>query len=400
MKHKNEKPFHVVYLGETAFPYGMASIQKLIMISQALLSAGAKVTVISRKGVYNPDEPLDFPIKGEYEGIKYIFTSGTIYKSKSFFLRNIQKLSGIVNEFFYLRKLKKENNLGVGIISCHHFGQTFLYRIYGWVLGFPVVLNYVEWASAMQHRKGWKVQINDYLFDNWLVKKMNGAFPISEVLVDNFKKIAPSKPQFKVPILCNFEEFNIPRVKTEHPYFLYCGALSYREVVDFILEAFDQLPSEPRMDLYLILGAGEEEDLVKLQSSIQKLKGKERVKIFRNIPREDIPKHFKGASALLIPLRDTLQDAARFPHKIGEYVATGNPMITTNFGEVKYYFKDGKNAFIAEKYDTTAFAEKMKMVIDNPEFAKEVGKKGRALGLEKFTYEMYGEPILEFLKKL
>ena len=400
MSQKDKKPFHVIYLGESGFPYGLAAIQKLIMISKALISVGAKVTVINRKGFFDPEKLVDIPLEGVVHGINYIYTSGTVYKPKSFFPRNIQKLRGIIKEFMFLRKLKKNNNLVAAIISCHHFGQTLLYRIYGWVLGFPIVLNYVEWASAMQHRKGWKVQINDYLFDNWLVQKMDGAFPISEVLIDNFKKIAPSKPQFKIPILCDYEEFNIPRVKREYPYFLYCGALVYREVVDFILEAFNQLPAEPRMDLYLILGGGQEEDLRKLEIDIKQLKEKDRVKIFRNIPRKDIPIYFKGASALLIPLRNTIQDEARFPHKIGEYVATGNPMIATNFGEVKHYFKDGENAFIADDYEVVAYAEKMKEVIENPKLAVEIGLKGQELCLQKFNYIHYGELMKNFLEKM
>ena len=400
MKHKDKKPFHVVYLGETAFPYGLAAIQKLIMVSQSLLSAGALVTVINRKGVYNPDQPIDLAIEGEFEGIKYIYTSGTIYKPKSFVARNIQKLRGIINEFYYLQKLKKENNLDAGIISCHHFGQTFLYRIYGWILGFPVVLNYVEWASVMQHRRSFTVRVNDYLFDNWLVKKMDAAFPISEVLVDNFKKIAPNKPLLKIPILCDFEKFNVEGQPAEYPHFLYCGALDYREVIDFILEAYEQLPAEPRMDLRLILGGEDDENHKTLLADIQKMEKKDRIKVFLNVPHAKIPMHYAAASALLIPLRDTLQDAARFPHKIGEYIASGNPMIATNFGEVKHYFKDGENSLIAKKYEPTAFAEKMKVVLENPEFAEKIGKKGRALGLEKFTYEMYGKPILNFLEKL
>ena len=181
---------------------------------------------------------------------------------------------------------------------------------------------------------------------------------------------------------------------------MYCGALVYREVVDFILEAFNQLPAEPRMDLYLILGGGQEEDLRKLEIDIKQLKEKDRVKIFRNIPRKDIPIYFKGASALLIPLRNTIQDEARFPHKIGEYVATGNPMIATNFGEVKHYFKDGENAFIADDYEVVAYAEKMKEVIENPKLAVEIGLKGQELCLQKFNYIHYGEPIKNFLEKM
>lgn len=400
MSQTDRKAFHVIYLGESGFPDGLGAIQKLIMVSKALISAGAEVTVINRKGSFNPDVPVDVPLEGEFEGIKYIYTSGTIYKPKSFFPRNIQKLRGIINEFFYLRKLKKENNLGAGIISCHHFGQTLLYRIYAWILGFPIVLNYVEWASMMQHRKEFTVQINDYLFDNWLVKKMDGAFPISEVLIENFKKIAPTKPQFKIPILCDFEKFNIPGAKHEQSHFLYCGALDYREVIDFILESYEQLPDEPRMDLHLVLGGADKNNHENLLTDIQKLKKKDRIKIFLNVPHSKIPRHYAGASALLIPLRDTIQDAARFPHKIGEYVASGNPMIATNFGEVKYYFKDGENAFIADDYDPTAYAEKMKKVMDSPKLAEEIGRKGQELGLQKFNYIHYGEPIKTFLQNM
>jgi hypothetical protein len=47
---KKEQDFHVVYLGETTFPIGFGAIQRMIMVSKALLKAGAKVNVINRKG--------------------------------------------------------------------------------------------------------------------------------------------------------------------------------------------------------------------------------------------------------------------------------------------------------------------------------------------------------------
>ena len=66
-----------------------------------------------------------------------------------------------------------------------------------------------------------------------------------------------------------------------------------------------------------------------------------------------------------------------FPHKIGEYLASGNPVISTNYGEVKYYFTDMKNMLIAESYNIDEYATKMQFVIDNPALVKKIGIEGK-----------------------
>ncbi|MEL6867701.1 MAG: glycosyltransferase, partial [Bacteroidota bacterium] len=377
--HFANPPFHVVYLGECGFPLGLANIQKMILVSKSLIKAGAKVTVINRKGKFDPDEPQHIAPNGIFEGIHYVYTSGSIYRPKGFFRRNLQKLYGIWQEFLYLRDLKKKGELQAGIISCYHLGQVILYRLYASLLGFPVVLNYVEWASSMQHRNSWTEKINDYIFDNWVVRSMHGALAISEVLMDNFRQIAPQKGLFKLPILCDFEQFNLPKNGNPDPYFLYCGGLSYREVIDFILKAYDQLPEEPYMNLYLVLGGGTKQEYEVLKKDIAKMQKADRVKVFLDVPHQQIPGLYIPAKALLIPLRPTLQDAARFPHKIGEYVASGNPMIATNYGEVAHYFKDEETALVANSYEVAAFAERMQFVLQHPEKAQQIGEKGKAL---------------------
>lgn len=400
LANKNATDYHVVYLGETGFPHGFGAIQKLIMISRSLIDEGATVTVINRKGSFSPDQPVELAIEGVFEAIQYVYTSGSIYKPQSFLTRNIAKLKGIISEFQYLIKLKKAQNLDAAIISCHHFGQTLLYRLYGYLFKIPLAYNHVELASAIVHRKGFFTKINDYLFEQYLIPSMDGAFPISEVLVEDFRKVAPKKKQLKIPILCEFEKFDIQVSPPERDYFLYCGALDYRELLDFILKAYDLLPEHNPVDLHFVLGGGTPEDLADLQQHVQSFKKGNQVKIFHNVRHADIPKHYKPAKALLIPLRPTLQDAARFPHKIGEYLASGNPMISTNYGEVAHYFTDQENALIADVYEVEPFAAKMQFVLDHPKTAKKIGQKGLTFGRKAFSYSSYGAQILKFLKDL
>lgn len=392
--------FHVVYLGENGFPVGFGSIQKLIMVSKSLINEGADVTVINRKGAFSSEKEVDISLQGNFEGIQYIYTSDSIYRPTGFFNRNLQKLKGSYREFQYLKKLSNENNLDAAIISCYSFIHVFLYRLYGLWLNFPVVYNYVEMAKVLDSRRKLSLKINDFLFEKFLIPWMDGAFPISELLVDFYKKIAPSKAQLKLPILCEFDKFDIKAPKPERDYFLFCGALSYRETIDYILESFDQLPKESPVDLHLVLGGGSKAEYDDLIQHISNFKKGDQVKVYHNVRHAEIPKHYKAATAMLMPMRPTVQDAARFPHKIGEYVASGNPMIANNFGEVSSYFKDGDTALVAAEYTTEAFAEKMQFVLKNRAVCKEIGLRGKALGLEAFNHLSYGPKILSFLKNL
>ena len=397
---KIEDDFHVVYLGESGFPVGFGAIQRMIMVSKALMDAGASVNVINRKGTFDPDQPVDIPVSGDFEGIQYRYTSGTVYRPKGFFNRNWQKLIGGFREWNYLKTLKREGQLDVGIISCYSFTQVLLYRIYSKLLGFPIAYNYVEWASAIEHRRGLKNKINDYFYDKWLVPSMDGALPISEVLIENFGSVAPKKPTFKIPILCDFDKFDVVAKTPERPYFAYCGALDYRELIDFVLTAFDGLSDQPEVEMHLALGGGNQADYEGLMAFVAKMKKGDRVKVFRNVPHNKIPDLYAPALGLLIPMRDTLQDAARFPHKIGEYVASGNPIISSNFGEVAYYFKDKENGLIADAYNIAAFTEKMQFVLDHPTEAKAIGQKGKEMGLREFNFLHYGQNLRAFLSKL
>ncbi|MCB0565279.1 MAG: glycosyltransferase [Phaeodactylibacter sp.] len=399
-REKQGGKFHVVYLGESGFPIGLAAIQKTILLGKALATSNARLTVINRKGKFKPGQPVEVEPEGVYDGIHYIYTSGTVYKPEGFVRRNIQKLRGIIQEYLYLRNLAKKGDLDAGIISCRDFIQVVLYRLYSKLLGFPIALLYVEFASAMQHRQGLLTRINDYLFDNLMVKRMDAALPISELLADNFRKVAPGKPIFKIPVICDFKPFEQPKREGQEPYFLYCGALDYKEVVDFILESYDRLPGHSDVKLHLLVSGGKKSQYEQLDADIRKMKKADKVRVFSNVPYSELIDLYVNAIGLLIPLRPTLQDAARFPHKIGEYTAAANPIITTKVGEVPHYFEDGETALVSDHYDASEYAAKMQFVVDHPKEAVRIGQQGRELGLREFNYLNYGPRLKNFLQNL
>ncbi|MEM6763562.1 MAG: glycosyltransferase family 4 protein [Bacteroidota bacterium] len=394
----SDNKLHIVHLGISGFPIGFGGIQRLILLYKGLISAGASVTVINRKAFH--DDNVSVKREGIFEGVSYVYTSLYVNKPKNFWVRRISDLVGSVREFKLLYQLKRKGKLDAGSVYITGLiWELWYYRIISRVIGFPIVLSYVEYRSAIQERKGkgWQ-SWGDTVFDRAASKYTDGILPISEYLMQVARQQSPKTPSLKVPVIQDFTRFNVPSTLNGHrKHFLYVGAATYTELILFVLKAFSLVKAD--MELHMVLG-GHPRHLEKVYTFLEEHPKKELIKIFNNVSDEEIPRKMANASALLIPLRPTIQDEARFPHKVGEYVASGRPLITCNYGEIQHYFKDGDTALVAAAYDERLFADKMQYVSIHPKEAKAIGKRGKELGQRLFDYKAHGKALRNFIETL
>lgn len=390
----------VIYLGACGFPYGYAEIQKIILISKSLVLTNNEVTVVSTKGTHNCKDYPDMQATGIFEGIHYLYTSGSPYRNDRFLKRNLLKIKGAFNEWLFLRKKAKANQLDVAIISTHRFILIVYYRILSRIYGFKIVLNYVEFFSKL--KKKWYrfgARLNDILYDRYAPALSDGVLPISEFLIDHLKKVAPAKKFLKIPGLTDFDRYNnVDTIDNCEKYFLFCGAGAYMEIIKFIIDAYNLLP-DSSVYLYLVIN-GNKKEMTEVKNYIANSHKKDYIKLLSKLPEKELFTYYKNAMALLIPLRPTFQDIARFPHKTGEYMASGNPVISTNYGEIKFYFRDNKDMLLADSYDVKLFADKMKFAIDNQEAIKQIGATGKIIASSLFDYKCKAKEIDNFLDQL
>jgi glycosyltransferase involved in cell wall biosynthesis len=185
-------------------------------------------------------------------------------------------------------------------------------------------------------------------------------------------------------------------VKTN--YFLYVGTAAYLEAIDFITRSFD-MSRQDSYFLHLVVN-GSPAQMKIVEDLIGQMKKKDKVRLFSNLKYSHLIHKYIHARALLIPLTESIQDKARFPQKISEYLASGNPIITTNFGEVPFYFQDQKNALVATHYDVKEYAEKLDFIVNNPEASMHIGKNGKDTGLKFFDFNSYGAEIKKMIISL
>lgn len=390
----------IIFLGYSFFPKGLAEVQKIILISKCLLLENNKVTVICRNGFHNSLKSPGLTATGSFENIEYIYASGSCYRDKSFFKRRINEMKGKFNEFLLLRKMRKRGEPYYTILSTRQFGSVLYYVLLSRLFKFKTVLNYVEYYSAFKKGKfQFRQKLNDKLFDRYAPRIVNGILPISEFLIEHIARVAPRKKYFKLPGLTDFDKYANIEATNSAPYFLFCGAASYKEIIFFVIDSYFSLQNKAAYGLYLVV-SGRESEIQEVKDYVSRQNNPAAVKFFSGVPENTLYSLYKNAKALLIPLRPTFQDAARFPHKTGEYLASGNPVISTNYGEMKYYFTDQKDMLLADSYEEKLFAEKMQFIIDHPQESDLIGQQGRNKASELFECKRRAPFLNSFLESL
>ncbi|MEP7108286.1 MAG: glycosyltransferase [Ferruginibacter sp.] len=389
---------YIVHVGNPYFPEGNAAVQRMRITYRALKEAGFSTLIINKESYRK--EP-DLKRANRFEGIPFVFTSTSLTKPKLWIAFRWNRLSGVLGELNLLFKRRK--TIGAIILyNTSSFTELLYYRLVSWLMGFKLVFQYVEYRSSIRVASPAR-RISNYLFDSYCSYFADGAIVISEFLRNVILKRNSKLPVVKLPAICNFNEFtSIPALDTPYPYFLYCGTAEYLPVITFILELYEKIREKNLYNGYLklVVGANNPQSLVLIREMIDKCKYGNNIILLSGIPYTQLIASYKSADLLLIPLRNTLQDLARFPHKISEYTASKRPLISTNIGEPQYYFKNGTSAILAEAYTIDSYIESLAKILPDMGSLDKIGYNGYEVGINNFHYQSNIEALRIFFEKL
>jgi len=184
-------------------------------------------------------------------------------------------------------------------------------------------------------------------------------------------------------------------------YIAYCGDMTgIKDGVPILVDAFRLIAEKhPDVKLYLI-GDARRGDLERLQQKVAEYGLRNRVVFTGPVSRDRMPAYLCSASLLALARPDSLQAQGGFPTKLGEYLATGKPVVVTAVGEIPDYLTDGVHAFVAEPGSAEKFAEKLNEALSHPARAAEAGLAGRELTRTVFNYRVQADQIIAFIKSL
>lgn len=384
MKKKN-----ILSVGYIEFPVGFAQVQRQILLAKALLLEGLEVTVLCRYGIYSEKEGIAW--KGVYEGINYIYCSGTSVKPVRFIKRNLLKIGGLFNEIRYFRKYSRNEQLAGILISTNNFYNILVYYLLGKIFRVTTIVDNVEYWSSNKSIRGLD-RFDKYLYDKFYYIFTDKIICISDFLIE---KVGHSKSDklIKIPAITDFDKFLHSKDSPESvkgKYFLFCGSENYSDVIDFVVSSFELL-IDYSITLVLVTKGTDN-----LRNRIDRSSKKSQIMVMTGIPYDDLVVLYKNSEGLIIPMRDNDQDKARFPHKISEYCASRRPIITNRVGEIGNYFNE-KNAYLCTDYDEKEYAGAMEKIVSDPTQAEIIANNSYQTGLISFNYRSYSKLLTELL---
>jgi glycosyltransferase involved in cell wall biosynthesis len=123
----------------------------------------------------------------------------------------------------------------------------------------------------------------------------------------------------------------------------------------------------------------------------------DRVEFVGMVSRDLIPNYLKQSTLLALARPTSLQAAAGFPSKVGEYLASGVPAVITKTGELSDYLTDGVNIYFSEPDNYMKFSEKLRFVLLHPDEAILVGLAGKDVAKLYFDYRVNMRKFLIFI---
>ena len=226
-------------------------------------------------------------------------------------------------------------------------------------------------------------QLEGFLVNNFVDYIMLGTKEAREI-IKNEKKIMPIK---KGIILKDFDSNKVKKheifSKIKGKSVLFVGRLAIIKDPLTIIKAYKIVKNQNKNLNLIICGDGE------LKEDCKKISDKD---VYFMGYTKDIPAILKGSDIYILT---SLYDAS--PRSLLEAMAMGKPCIATRVGGVEYYLEGC--GILVEPGNPEMLAEKIIYLLENPEVAKELGKKARDKMLKEHDLEKNIEKELGIVMK-
>lgn len=217
--------------------------------------------------------------------------------------------------------------------------------------------------------------IMEFIENNY-VKQMDAVVTVTEHIADRFRQVAK-----RVIVCANYasiSEFNkIPDFNKRNNSVCYIGGITKLRGIEEVVAACE------KAGVTLNLAGGFENEQLKT-----KIIANKNVNYLGYLSREEIQNILAHSFAGIVTLFPTPNHNNSYPIKMFEYMASGIPVIASNFEKWIPIIEGNSAGICVDPYNIEEIANAIKYLKENPQNAVEMGKNGRRAFEEKYNWQM------------
>lgn len=376
---------NILVVNTLTVPSGQASVNRILSLSRGLVENGDNVTVLS--SAKGEDTQIH-----DINGLKYQNFNGSSFKI-------IGLIVSLIKILKYIHRNKKDINV-LWLVTNN------LLLIYPLCISCKLYkIKYIQEKSEFPFvlmKNGIIAKIWGWLYIHTTYKLFDGMIIMTQPLWDYFKNIVRKDCKLiKVPMTVDVTRFeNTREYSMFGDYAAYCGNMSgNKDGVKNLIEAFSYVEAKhPNFKLVMMGGANTKEEFDQIKQNVINLNLKN--VIFTGcIPRDEVPHILNNAKILCLARPSSLQSSGGFPTKLGEYLATGHPVVVTAVGDIPSYLNK-RNSYIVEPDNNEKFGETINEILNNYENALAIGLEGKKVALENFNYKVQSARLHNYFIEL
>lgn len=271
---------------------------------------------------------------------------------------------------------------------------NLLFAKIGRELGYKIVTDVVEDYNTHQEKTSFKLsalhKINARI-EKKTAQLTDGVVVLSSRLHNKFMQLGvPSGKIINIPVSAENLTYTYTKNNNSQFSFVYSGSYGNKDGIDFLLKAFYKFQSQNK-ECELIL-AGNIPKHIALDIDQNK-----NIKKAGLIKDEDYYQFISNANVLMVTRPNSIYANSGFPFKLGEYLATGNPVITTKVSDIENYLKDREDIILAEASDVNSLCNAMKFAFENKQLLSRIGESGKQKCEKHFNPTHNGDLLENFL---
>ncbi len=190
----------------------------------------------------------------------------------------------------------------------------------------------------------------------------------------------------------NGEAFRNKRNLGKRPLIAYAGAVTTNEGLHILIEAFVQVKA--RIPDAILVAAGLISFSLRIPIDLEKLVEDLDISdsvIFTGIiPLSEIIDLYAAADVLVNPKTDHIANKVARPIKVGEYLSSGTPMVSSRISELDEILVDGEEAIFCEPENVGELAKCLIDVLQaTPQRRESIGKRAQEAAEKGFDYRSF-----------
>lgn len=387
----------ILFAGD--FEEGNGANSRIKAYAKGLRELGEQVEILILHASSFNRTKINSKISGLWEGIPFRYLNRKCYRPENTLGKIWDTLKAIILSSLFIVKNYRQYDI-LYVYSPKPYQVCNIYLLAN-LLNIPLVVEMTErYSAAYEHKGFFKHGIFKklhQLHESHIHRLCDHLVVISKNLYAYFQQKMPSNRLSLIPIVIDIGRFRHLNGKPYKPLRVgYIGSFGQKDGVPEIINAYqDAKTAYPDLRLSLI---GYPENLS--ESIVKNFNKKDKnIEFTGQVYYQNIPEYLHNCDLLIVNRPNTAYANYGFPTKLGEYLASGRPVIATDVGDTTCYLENEKDLMLVEADNTKQLSDTIIRRYKWYDYYTLVGLQGAESAYKRFDYLMHTRKLLSIFYK-